>query len=424
MRSVQNSQVRLIAVAATVALGALIPATVASGATAPNTAYSISPIAGTIYYLGNGVYQAGPMSCPSRGSCEAAFTFPFDPVRPLLAAETAGVWQLPIYLAMPSDSWNGNGQGVVTALTCTSPGNCIAVGTYESNVSRMKAFVAIESSGAWAPAVTLAITDFDFQPASISCPSVNLCVMVGTRTQIVTQALSPVVGTLSAGTWSFVSPSAIGVNAHRLSLTSVTCISIGNCMIVGNYQSTVSSATGYKFASIAEAHGRLGAIKFIPTIAGWSGYAAGSQVLSIACPLSTWCEAVGSVYEAGQSIRQAFTVHMSLSGWLRPKIVTRPVGAKGDDQLSSISCPTVGNCLAGGYFNTLINGIWAPMADVMRSNSFAPAVRATPPSDALPQTTSYISGVSCVSTTICSLIGEYTEWKTTVPFGGKWKLAI
>ena len=69
-------------------------------------------------------------------------------------------------------------------MSCTSPGNCTAVGFYVPSPGSSEPIVATEVSGAWAPVMPVGVPKgatpggFDFL-SSVSCPSAGNCTAVG-----------------------------------------------------------------------------------------------------------------------------------------------------------------------------------------------------------------------------------------------------
>ena len=141
------------------------------------------------------------ISCTSPGTCTVAGIGPPNGhgtfVGPYVATETGGVWGAPTELTAPDDSlFNG--------VSCTSPGNCIAVGSVSANQFGLepRAMMATETDGTWS-AVALVATPipnggYGGQLNGVSCTGPGNCTAVGSFGLVVTQTSAVVsVGTVT-----------------------------------------------------------------------------------------------------------------------------------------------------------------------------------------------------------------------------------
>jgi hypothetical protein len=148
------------------------------------------------------------VSCPSAGHCTAVGTYvdgssgpcpPFtQPVCPfvgqgLLLTQTSGAWATGVKAGLPSDASDPRTLVTLSSVSCSSAGNCAAVGTYQPGSGNCapypqcpynnKGVLLTESSGAWAPSVTpdLPAGSQPLMPLnpSVSCPAARYCTAVG-----------------------------------------------------------------------------------------------------------------------------------------------------------------------------------------------------------------------------------------------------
>jgi hypothetical protein len=137
--------------------------------------------------------QVNSVSCASPGNCAAVGVYapkktPSGQVpiqQAFIVNETRGTWgnaeEVPG--TTPSSASNS---AVATSVSCASPGNCSAGGSYDEvpSVTRGKAFVVDETNGVWGKAKTLSGITFGSAGGwslvdSVSCPTAADCAAVG-----------------------------------------------------------------------------------------------------------------------------------------------------------------------------------------------------------------------------------------------------
>ena len=151
-------------------------------------------------------------------------------------------------LAVPGVSSLGTGgtvagDGYATAISCTSPGECTAVGSYHTAATVTWPLVVSQSGGAWGQAEAL-----------------------------------PGIAALSSGRGG--------------KLTEISCASAGNCSATGTYDGPADSTS---FAFLAdEVDGTWGTVQPVPDAASLGTQS--TVVNAISCPSAGNCAAVGTVY--------------------------------------------------------------------------------------------------------------------------------
>jgi hypothetical protein len=209
-----------------------------------------------------------------------------------------------------------------------------------------------------------------------------------------------------------------GGNAEIMSLS---CGSAGNCAIGGFY--TNSSRRGRAFVDI-ERNGSWGKAMQVPGAAGLSG-ASGSVTLdSLSCPSAGNCSAGGQYSSDGD--QQAFVVSEKNGSWGRaievPGLAALNNGALGG--INSVSCASAGNCAATGTYD---NG--APKAFVVSETSGSWGSAIEIPGGFAPAT---FWSVSCPAAGNCAAAGysgSVTDEATSGPLvvsekNGTWDSAI
>jgi hypothetical protein len=247
--------------------------------------------------------------------------------------------------------------GTLIAVSCSSPGNCLAGGNYEDRSGHAQAFVVSEKKGSWGKAIEV-----------------------------------PRLAALNVG--------------GDAGLTSLSCGSAGNCAAGGFYQN--SSHRGRAFV-VSEKNGSWGKAIQVPGSVALSGAAGGAAVGSLSCGAAGNCAAGGSYSRHGD--QQAFVVSEKNGSWGRaievPGLAALNNGTLGG--ISSVSCASAGNCAVTGYYDDGIpgafvvsekNGSWGTAIEV--PGGFQPATFAS---------------VSCASAGNCATVGFSGSITNDASFG-------
>jgi hypothetical protein len=243
------------------------------------------------------------ISCSSAGSCTAGgvFTDSSDNTQAFIVSETAGSWgnaeEVPGIATLGDYSQ-------VNSVSCVSAGSC-AVGGWVDD----QAFVASETGGSWENAEKVPGTKSSMQyerssTGSVWCTSSRNCIAGGFLTEH-TGDQPAFVTDEKNGVWQkavILSGTANQYAGIYAPTPWVSCISIGNCSVVGDY---TNSSRAYEVFAANEANGTWGAAEEVPGTAALNsdGYA---SVNSISCTSDSFCAAVG--YYVGSKGEQAFVV--------------------------------------------------------------------------------------------------------------------
>ena len=193
---------------------------------------------------------------------------------------------------------------------------------------------------------------------------------------------------------------------------SVSCASAGECSAGGGY--TDSSGHGQAFV-VNESGGVWGTAMKVPGTAGLNtGSAAFALVSSVSCASPGNCSA-GGFYRGSSNHQQAFVVDASGGVWANAIEVptTAILNAGGYAALNSVSCASPGNCSAGGYYTDgsnreqafvvdETNRIWGTAIKVPGTGSLNTGSNGTVGKIA------GVNSVSCASVGNCSAGGFYT----------------
>jgi hypothetical protein len=338
------------------------------------------------------------LDCPATGDCTAVGSAspasdPGTSSEGFVDSQANGVWQPPQQIpglqALSKD--DGDYAIPVRTVSCSSPGNCAAGGayTYDGDVSypASQPFVATETNGKWGPAQLVpGIAALNTAEAavitSLSCTAPGYCTAAGTYatkgpTPYVTQATAFTTDEV-AGKWQPAHP-VLGLpgpaGAPNTAGAVVSCVSPGDCTVGAAVTGTsgtaaqVASDTKFKWSAIR-------------TIKGMS------QLGAIDCTGLGDCAAVGG-NQVAQSSDGSWSSASTLAG--------TSLG------LSSLSCGSTGNCLAGGIESTSAavvaekNGIWGTATTLTDVTSLSA-------NDGYAN----VSTVSCATSGECEAGGGYT----------------
>jgi hypothetical protein len=295
------------------------------------------------------------ISCTSAGNCVAIGSYldSSSNGQPMEATETGGTWGQAIEVTAPSNAGT-DPNAVLKGISCSSEGNCTAVGTYEDSSGNGQAMEASETSGTWERATEVtapsnAGTNPEGLLYSVSCTSVANCVGVGSYLDSSShqQAME---ASETSGTWEqaieVTTPSNAGSNPEA-ALKGISCTTAGNCVAVGQY---LDGSSHQQAMEATETSGRWEQAAEI-TVPSDAGTNPGAKLYAISCSWAGNCTAVGT-YADTSSHPQAMEATETSGTWEQASRVTAPPNAGTNPQadLSSISCASAGKCTAGGEY--------------------------------------------------------------------------
>lgn len=242
------------------------------------------------------------VSCGPEGTCTAggSYSTPPGPARPFVVSERGGVWgpgQAITGVTAPFQN------GAISAISCTTPGNCTAAGTYASSPDQV--FVVSERDGTWGQAKTLAGAAVlgkklgKLGPIGLSCAAPGQCAITGYYTSAGEYKYSvpptvPFMASQVNGRWGAARPvpGLAGLRPGRaVIINSVSCGAPGDC-VAGGFYTVPGSAHGLL---VTETSGRWGQAAQVPGLAGLTSGT--STVGTVRCWSVTRCIALGS-YDA------------------------------------------------------------------------------------------------------------------------------
>ena len=365
-----------------------------------------APGIATLDHSGGGALEA--IACPAAGACTAG-GFYSDGASKLqqgfVIDESSGLWgsaqDVPLLPML-----NTGGTADVMTVACLAAGECGAGGFYR-DATGLEGFIGSEVSGTWDGSLELPGSGGYAQVDTEACPAFARCV-IGGYIAGAGDTRQPFVDQQSAGTWPTAAPVPGNLNAGSFGeVTSVSCTSLGSCVAGGFY---TDAKDGRQAFVVTQAHGVWGSMRQVAGSLNKGDYA---DVNQVSCGVSPklesviTCAAVGHYTTSGGS-GQAFTVTMANGAWGAAAEVpgSAALNKGGFADLSSVSCPTAGNCTAGG--------IYAPTSTtsqplvVTESNGTWGKASTVPGSAALDTGKDMgVTAVSCVAPGKCSATGDF-----------------
>src|SRR6266487_4683701 len=187
--------------------------------------------------------RAFSVSCASAGNCAAvgSYTDGSGHQQAFVVSERDGHWRKAIEVP-GSGALNKGGLALAVSVSCPSAGNCAAVGDYLDGSGHLQAFVVSERDGHWRKAIEVPGSGAlnqgsSAQALSVSCTSAGNCAAVGCYLDGSGHRQAFVVSERD-GHWrkAIEVPGSGALNkGGEAQALSVSCTSAGNCAAVGSY---------------------------------------------------------------------------------------------------------------------------------------------------------------------------------------------
>ena len=323
-------------------------------------------VPGTAALNTGGNAKINAVSCPGPGDCSAGgyYTDSSGHQQALVVTETGGTWgtaeEVPGIGAL-----NAGGSARILSVSCTAAGDCSAGGQYASKtvdgIATVQAFVVDETGGTWGTAEeapgTAALNGGGYATVnSVSCTSPGNCSAGGSYTTStpVTQAF---IADEANGTWGKARavPGSVALNKRGLAqVNSVSCTSAGNCSAGGFYLDASFNTQAFV---VSESGGTWGTATEIPGSAALDKGSPGAMAVAVSCGAPGDCSVTGS-YTDGSGLQQAFVADQSSGTWGSAEEVPGTAALNGGGQAvaQSVSCASNGLCNAvGTYQNVKLN---------------------------------------------------------------------
>ncbi|MGD0557163.1 MAG: Ig-like domain repeat protein [Streptosporangiaceae bacterium] len=290
-------------------------------------------------------------------------------------AASGGTWgsvqEIPGLAALTSTS-GGHNPSNVSALGCSTLGNCAAVGDYGSPVTGATVpFVATEVNGTWGtqPLAGLPTEAADTAAylTEVSCGTPDFCTAIGTFYDT-DYVLHPFEVTETGGIWGtpvVLDASGLG-NVQSFGFSGLSCPAAGECTLIGSYTLTGATPVPFTADESAGTWGSLQPLAGLASLQPSSASAVTGGFTSLSCGAPGDCTA-GGTYEYSNSqygaVQQPFIVSESDHSWGEPQpipgIASVSSSGQGDaglpNEVTSVSCPDAGDCAVTGTFFPQLN---------------------------------------------------------------------
>ncbi len=323
-------------------------------------------------------------SCGSVGNCSAVGGYetanhPGLRKHALLVDESNGKWGAAFDAQLPPDAAtavNPNQTldlgGSLRFVSCPSPGNCSAVGSYTRKDSTdsmlgFQGWLLDESGGNWG---------------------------VGISAQLPADARTTV--------------DSRGGESPFMGFTGLSCPSIGNCTAVGGYVDKHGAEQG---VILTERKGRWsrGIRAQIPPreIAANPPNSLNSPLTSLSCAASNDCAAIGWYYDKSRRLH-GLLLSERAGKWKASGLVLH-AKAPGGIFLNSVDCGSRGNCVAIGYWGS--HGKTYGLTVAERGGKWGRGIKAVLPRGAAASNKAhtFLNAVSCSAARRCTAVGSYTD---------------
>jgi hypothetical protein len=360
----------------------------------------------------------GALSCPSEGNCTAVgqYTDSAGHEQGFLLNETAGTWGTAVEAPLPANV-GPKPQVVLDRLSCPSAGNCTAVGNYtEPSRNGWQGFLVSETAGTWSAAIVPSLPanaslnqEERMEIGGISCTSVGNCTAMGNYTDR-SGDLDGFLWTETAGVWGTAVEETLPANAapdplvERYAEGGLSCPSAGNCTAVSDYTDSAGDNEGLILSETSGTWG-TGVEAIVPAGARSETDA---NLHEVQCASAGNCTAFG-VFSNSEEHDGAFWTETA-GTWGTG--VRRPLPAGAEPQLvieGSLSCPSAGDC---SYV-----GDWKPNEFVSRAllatendGTWGAGINGTLPANATGDPGAFLSSVVCTSPGRCTAVGSYNSY--------------
>jgi len=367
-----------------------------------------------------GLARVNSVSCASAGNCTAGgyTTGGSGRGQAFVVSERNGRWGTAIVVP-GTQALNAGGLAQVSSVSCASAGNCAAGGIYNDGFRDTQAFVASQRNGRWGKAIEVpGMAALNPGGAawiwSVSCASAGNCAAGGYISAGGFAHPGAFVVGQRNGRWgkAIRVPGTGKLNVgHNAQVLSVSCPSAGNCAAGGYY--TARSGGQQTFVA-SERNGRWGTAINVPGTVTVNPNAK-AEVESVSCPSAGNCAAGGFYYRSGQ--RHAFVVSQRNRRWRTA--ITVPgtdTSAGGLAAVISVSCYSGGNCVAGGYYAGSILPPGQAFLASERNGRWGKAIEVPGTATLNTGKSAEVSSVSCNRTGACTAGGSYETASNTPPY--------
>jgi hypothetical protein len=195
---------------------------------------SAAPAPSGVTYLGYVVAGLRAVSCASPGACVAGgyIQDQSGALQPYVVRLSAGAWD-PVQVSLPADASQGGGPftpAIIDGVSCSAPVQCVAVGSYYDSSGNQQGLLLILRGSGWqaieAPAPADAASNPFVQLNAVSCPTPGICFVAGSY-----ETSAGSLGLILSKTGNSWEPAASLTSTYDL--TGISCLLPLQCFAVG-----------------------------------------------------------------------------------------------------------------------------------------------------------------------------------------------
>lgn len=300
-------------------------------------------------------------------------------------------------------------------VACPSVTSCVAVGQYQDSSGNYQGLLVTRSGTSWmateAPMPADAATNPDPIPFSISCSSPSACVAVGEYTASSGASKGLVLSGAGSSWTATASPlPANGLPTAGSVLQSVSCAPGGECVAGGHYTTTSVETEGLLLTGSGSSWTPAQAP--LPADAASNPLAA---VTAVSCPAASACTAAG-YYNDTAGDGQSVLLSGAGTSWTAIQAqgpADAVIGAGSYVSLFSLSCPSAGQCVAAGIYNSASGD--RGLLESGSGRSWTPIAVPRPANEVSNDGGILLDSVTCSPAAVCVATGGYNG--TTAPEG-------
>ena len=376
----------------------------------------VAALVGNGHAAGSTEMQSGPflsqVSCSSPGNCAIAGNYEVpdsrEQTRPLLSDERAGVWGR-------AHQISGDASAVLAISCPAAAGDCAAGGFRQTGriAGEGGGFVVSENDGVWGRAQP--VPGSMGPVTSMSCPAVGSCLAGGPGYLSGSGFLTPTAGAAfivseRSGRWGSARPvPGLGLLTRGKSdVDSVSCVDAGDCAVGGSFVDRSGRAQVFV---VDERGGVWGQAEPVPGLAALNkGGQAG--LTQVSCGSVGNCAAGGWYLNLkGRQRQQAWVATEVRGRWGLAERVpgTAALNTGGNAAVTSVSCAAA-SCVAGGWYAAgAITRRHSAFLVTERRGSWRTAAQV--PGLAALNTGGYaiMTAVSCAPSGWCAAVGDYID---------------
>jgi hypothetical protein len=289
----------------------------------------------------------------------------------------------------------GKGGAVLSAVSCPSAGDCVAVGYFQpkrqdpSSSATPARFPLVENfeGGKWRTVSSPAVAP-NSALLGVSCPTESSCWAVGDTTTS-QGATSPVesffIETNAGGVWR-VAPVATP-KAMSTNLGSIACSAVASCVAVGSVAPANDSSATHPL--VEELNGSSWGAVALPTAASGFGILSAVQ-----CTSTLHCFAVGNTANT-RAVSVPLVLSVAGAIW---QVNEAALGETGESSLTAVACVARASCTVGGTSAASLSA--RPTVLIATVNATIWRVQAV--ADA----SGFVRAISCPQATGCRIVGS------------------